>query len=85
MGTGCFSPGLKRPGHEADHSPVSSAEFQNGGDIPALPHTSPWRGASLLILKGADTPSIILFLLYHFMSFFNLFVMKIIGITLQTV
>jgi hypothetical protein len=29
MGTGVFSPGIKRPGHEADHSPPSSAEIKN--------------------------------------------------------
>jgi hypothetical protein len=28
MGTGGFSLGVKRPGHEADHSPPSSAELQ---------------------------------------------------------
>jgi hypothetical protein len=28
MGTGAFSPGVKRPGREADHSPPSSAEVK---------------------------------------------------------
>jgi hypothetical protein len=28
MGTGAFSPGVKRPGLEADHSPPTSAEGQ---------------------------------------------------------
>jgi hypothetical protein len=39
--TGVFfkcSPRLKRPGHEADHSPPSRTKFKNGGAIPALPH-----------------------------------------------
>jgi hypothetical protein len=36
---GTLSRGVKRPEREADHSPPSSAEFVNGGDIPALPHT----------------------------------------------
>jgi len=29
MDTGFLSPGIKRPGREADHSPSSSAEFTN--------------------------------------------------------
>jgi hypothetical protein len=40
METGGFSLGVKRPGHEADHSPPSSAEVKNGGAIPPLPQTS---------------------------------------------
>jgi hypothetical protein len=28
---GALSPGVKRPGHEADHSPPTSAEFKNIG------------------------------------------------------
>jgi hypothetical protein len=35
---GAISPGAKRPGREADHSPPSSAEVKNGGAIPPLPH-----------------------------------------------
>jgi hypothetical protein len=49
MGTGVDSAGVKRLRREADHSPPSSAEVKNGGSIPPLPHTSSWRGASLLI------------------------------------
>jgi hypothetical protein len=30
----------KRPGHEANHLPPTSAENKNGGAIPSLPHTS---------------------------------------------
>jgi hypothetical protein len=33
-------PGVKRQGHEADHSSPSSAEVKNGGAIPPLPHMS---------------------------------------------
>jgi hypothetical protein len=40
-----LSPRDKRLGHEADHSPSSSAEVKNGGAIPSLPRTSSWRGA----------------------------------------
>jgi hypothetical protein len=41
---GAASPEIKRKGREADHSPLSSAEIENGGRIPSLPHTSSWRG-----------------------------------------
>jgi hypothetical protein len=44
MGAGNTFPGVKRLGREADHSPPSSSEVKNGGAIPALPHTSSWRG-----------------------------------------
>jgi hypothetical protein len=37
---GALSPGVKQPGSEADHTPQSSAEVINGGDIPPLPRTS---------------------------------------------
>jgi hypothetical protein len=40
-----FFNGIERQGIEADHSPPSSAELKNGGAIPPLPHTSPWRNA----------------------------------------
>jgi hypothetical protein len=30
--------GIKQQGHEADHSPPSSAEVENGEAIPPLPH-----------------------------------------------
>jgi hypothetical protein len=36
------SPGVKRLGREADHSPPSSAEVKNGGAIPPLPTMSSW-------------------------------------------
>jgi hypothetical protein len=29
LGTGPFSPGVKRPEREADHSPISNAEVKN--------------------------------------------------------
>jgi hypothetical protein len=40
-----FSPGVKRPGSEADHTSPSSAEVKNGVAIPLFCHTSSWRGA----------------------------------------
>jgi hypothetical protein len=42
---GALSPGAKRPGREPDHSPPTSAEINNGGAIPPLPHTVSWRAA----------------------------------------
>jgi hypothetical protein len=42
---GAISPGVKQPGRKADHSPPSSAEVNNGGDIPPLPHMSSWHSA----------------------------------------
>jgi hypothetical protein len=39
-----LSPGVKRPGREAGHSPPSNAEAKNSGAIPPLPHKSSWRG-----------------------------------------
>jgi hypothetical protein len=39
-GTGGVSLRVKWQGHEADHSPPSSAEVKNGKSIPPLLHTS---------------------------------------------
>jgi len=35
---GALSPGMKQSGHEADHSPPSSAEFKNGWLYTYIPH-----------------------------------------------
>jgi hypothetical protein len=43
-GTGSCFPGVKRQGHEADHSHSSNSEVKNGGGTPTLLHTSSWRG-----------------------------------------
>jgi hypothetical protein len=40
---GALSPGVKRQGREADHSPPSSADVKKGGPIPPLPHISSWH------------------------------------------
>jgi hypothetical protein len=37
--------GVKLPECEADHSPASSTEVENGGTIPPLRSTSSWHGA----------------------------------------
>jgi hypothetical protein len=34
-----ISLGLKRPGHEADHSPLCSTEVKNDGAVTTLPYT----------------------------------------------
>jgi hypothetical protein len=36
MGTGAASPGVKRKGREADHSPRTIVEIKNGGVVPPL-------------------------------------------------
>jgi hypothetical protein len=41
---GVFSPGVKHPESEADHSPPSIAEVKNGGAIPPLLYMFSWRG-----------------------------------------
>jgi hypothetical protein len=38
---GALSQGL----HEADQSPLSSAEVRNAGSIPPFRHMSPWHSA----------------------------------------
>jgi hypothetical protein len=46
MGTGGCFPGVKRPGHEADHSPLSSAEIKGYVELYLQSsNTSSWRGA----------------------------------------
>jgi hypothetical protein len=43
MGTGVLSPEVKRPGHEVDHSPASSAEVKNvWGYTSTLPYALMW-------------------------------------------
>jgi hypothetical protein len=42
---GTLSSGVKRPGHESDHSPPCSSEVKNGRTIPPRRHTASWRGA----------------------------------------
>jgi hypothetical protein len=36
---------LKQPGCEANRSPPSSEELNNGGAVPPLLHASSWRNA----------------------------------------
>jgi hypothetical protein len=46
MGTGSSYPGgVNQQGHEAGHSPASSAKVKNGGAVCTLPHTSSEHGA----------------------------------------
>jgi hypothetical protein len=61
VGTGGSFPGGKaRPGHDADHSPPSSAEVKNEHELYHLsPHVPPWRVAGqlyfLLIVEAGGT------------------------------
>jgi hypothetical protein len=41
---GALFPGVKWPGRDADHSPLSSAEAKKGGGKPPLPHMSSRQG-----------------------------------------
>jgi hypothetical protein len=43
--SGALSPGVKRPGREAIHSPLSSAEVKNAWSYIPPPHTPSWHGA----------------------------------------
>jgi hypothetical protein len=42
---GALSPGVKRQGHEADHSPPTSAEVKKMWLYTAIPHTPSWHSA----------------------------------------
>jgi hypothetical protein len=48
MGTVAISPLVKRPGREADLSPLFSVDVKNGGNIHPLPHTPSWLSAQLI-------------------------------------
>jgi hypothetical protein len=45
---GALSLGVKRLGHEGDHSPPSSVEINRGGALPPLPHIFSWHSALLI-------------------------------------
>jgi hypothetical protein len=45
MGTGALSPGVKRPGREAEHTPPISAEVKYTWILQPLLHTPSWRSA----------------------------------------
>jgi hypothetical protein len=45
LAPGVLSPGEKRPGREADHTPPARAESRKCGSIRPLPHTPSWRSA----------------------------------------
>jgi hypothetical protein len=43
--SGALSPGVKRQGRGADHSPSPGAEVKTAGATASLPNTSSWHGA----------------------------------------
>jgi hypothetical protein len=45
--TSIFGAGVKRPGREADHSPLRSAEVQNAWSYTSTPQYALWRRAQL--------------------------------------
>jgi hypothetical protein len=55
--------GVKRPGHETDHSPPSGAEVKNGGAIPPLTHMSSYHDA--LLIKHRDSFTFFLITFHH--------------------
>jgi hypothetical protein len=61
-GGGGLSLGVKRPGHETDHSPPSSAEVKNGGAIPPLPCMSPRLNS---LSTGTTLPFTFTFIISH--------------------
>jgi hypothetical protein len=40
IGNGAISPGVKRQGREANHSPLHNVEISNDGAMPPFPYTS---------------------------------------------
>jgi hypothetical protein len=52
MGTGGSFPGVKAAGHDADHSPLSSAEIKYSGAKPPLSNMSSLHSA--LLIKHRD-------------------------------
>jgi hypothetical protein len=47
--------GFKQWGHQADHSPPSSAEVKKGAAIPPLPHMPSWHTAYLIKHRDSFT------------------------------
>jgi hypothetical protein len=66
---GTLSLGVKRPWHEAGHSPLSTAEVKNGGTIPPLTHTASWHGPELIMDRDKFTYTIYLFLVISSLKF----------------
>jgi hypothetical protein len=48
VGIGALFLGVERPGREANHSPLSTADVVNVGAIPPLPCTPSWCSAELI-------------------------------------
>jgi hypothetical protein len=61
--TGALSPGIKRKGREADHSPPTTADVKKNEFIYPLPHTSSWRSAQLV--KHRDNFTLFVPYLYY--------------------
>jgi hypothetical protein len=63
VSSGVSFSGGKQQRREADHSPPSSAEVENGGAKPPLSHTSSWRKAQLIMHREMFT--LFFYLLYE--------------------
>jgi LmbE family N-acetylglucosaminyl deacetylase len=55
VGIGPLSRRVRRQGHEADLSPLSSAEAKSSGALPSLPHVSSWHIAQLIKRRNRFT------------------------------
>jgi hypothetical protein len=64
-----FGRGVKRPGHEADHSPPSSADVKNGGAVSPLPHMSSWRTSTTFPLPLPSFVSVRMWLVISIHNF----------------
>jgi hypothetical protein len=71
MGTRVISPGVKRPGREADHSPLASAKVKKCGSIHPLPHAPSWR--SVYLVKLNSMYQTVRNLAHHKEKFYNLY------------
>jgi hypothetical protein len=56
-------PGERRPGPEADNSPLSSAKVKKDGAIPPLPRISSWHTAELIEHRGSTFTHFNIFIL----------------------
>jgi hypothetical protein len=65
-----LSPGVKRPGREAGHSPNFSAEVKNEWSYTSTPNKFSWRGA---YLSTGTTLPLLLLLLLLFIYFWFIF------------
>jgi hypothetical protein len=67
---GALSPGVKRLGDEAGHSPPCIAKVKNGGAIPPLPHMPSWHGT--LLIRHRDNFTFTFMINLHHLQYLTL-------------